>query len=192
MHHTRAADDVGSQRVLHKMTGHRDDEVAGCCRHAAVRDKLKRVRRVLEEGRRMTEVTFDSKDLAEEHSTRAKREVSAIVGLRHEIVRRVSSIGHRDERLQLPLSSRRPGRRHTNDRKGEKSSRRVHYLTTKPRNTRANGDTVTSPALSVAGLARPSLFARRIKVTLRFGSVRMSDDDAFVPTPNCHTTGSPL
>src|SRR5215831_6177388 len=75
---------------------------------------------------------------------------------------------------------------------GEQCARPPHYLTTNPRKTRANGDTVTSPALSVAGFARPSLFARRINVTLRFGSVSTSDDDAFASTPYCQTTGSPL
>src|SRR4051812_23399714 len=68
----------------------------------------------------------------------------------------------------------------------------LNYFTTSPRKTRANGDTVMSPALSEAGFARPSLFASRISVMLRVGSVISSDEDAFASTPNCQTTGSPL
>ena len=56
-----------------------------------------------------------------------------------------------------------------------------NYFTTSPRNTFANGETVTSPAVSVAGLARPSLLATRISVMPRAGSVISSDDEALTP-----------
>ena len=68
----------------------------------------------------------------------------------------------------------------------------LNYFTTRPRNTRANGDTVTSPAVIDVGFASPSLFASRISVTLRFGSVITSDEEMAGLIPYCHTTGSPL
>jgi hypothetical protein len=68
----------------------------------------------------------------------------------------------------------------------------TRYLVNSPRNSFANGDTVTSPAASGNGRLSPWLFASRISVWLRRGSVSISDEDALSPTPNCQTTGSPL
>src|SRR5215813_8961790 len=49
-----------------------------------------------------------------------------------------------------------------------------------------------SPPFSPNPFTRPVLFAVRIIVTLRAGSVTNIDDDPFSPVPNCQTTYSLL
>src|SRR5215831_7622018 len=49
-----------------------------------------------------------------------------------------------------------------------------------------------SPPVSPKPLTSPVLFAVRIIVTLRAGSVTNIDDDPFSPVPNCQTTYSLL
>jgi hypothetical protein len=51
---------------------------------------------------------------------------------------------------------------------------------------------VTSPCVSENGRASPWLFASRINVTLRRGTMMIIDEDALSLTPNCQIRRSPL
>src|SRR4051812_45025468 len=161
MHHAGAADDVWSKRVLREMPRQGNDDVAGRCRHSAVSHKLKGIVGVLKKPRRVSEIAFDPKDLPEEQPTDAECETCRCSGLRYQDVSGAPAVRSAQEWFQLPF--RRRSRRHGGEKQSAseqtaRQARSSHYLTTNPRNTRANGDTVTSPALSDAGFARPSLF----------------------------------
>src|SRR5207247_9878338 len=100
-----------------------------------------------------------------------------------------------DERPNLPLACDRARRRR--QQHGRQSDARRErppavQRTKIPRNRRANGDTVTSPASSENGRASALLFASKINVNPRNGAVRIIDEDPLSETPNCHTIGSPL
>ena len=71
-------------------------------------------------------------------------------------------------------------------------ARNDRYRAKIPRKTLANGEAVTSPELSAKGFTRPSLFATRISVMPRDGTVNTIEDEAFSPIPNCHTIVLPL
>ena len=65
------------------------------------------------------------------------------------------------------------------------------HRTKMDRNSRANGDTVTSPLASENGRDSPWLFASTMKVSPRPGTVSTSEDEALSATPNCQTMRSP-
>src|SRR5205823_1334026 len=153
------------------------------CRHAAGNDKAL----AIEKARRVADVGLDADHLANPKRIDADAQV-LLARCDADCECRSAAICQSHEGLQLPLR-RRP--------RGNKQEQAEHqqpdatawaqddYRAKIPRNTRANGDTVTSPELNAKGFTRPSLFATMMSVIPFDGMLTSMDDDAFSLTPNC-------
>src|ERR1043166_2022557 len=157
MHEPSAPNDIRPQRVLRQRSRHRDDDVSCNRCYTAVGDE--RRFRSVEEFRRVSPVAFDAENFTKPQPAGTERDVSVVVRFPDERVRRVAAVRPRHKRFQLPLT-RGTLRRAYGDERGSRERALQNYLTTSPRNTPAHGDTVTSPAVSDAGFARPSPFPR--------------------------------
>src|SRR5581483_4726950 len=191
-HEPDSGSGVGPQRVSRQALRDRDDDVAGHGGHAAVADQVSAGEETGDEG----QIGLDAEHLADRDRCRT---VEKMLVRRNRLV--LADEGRRaaerkaDERPQLPFGGcRRRNDQQEADNQQPEATRwaGLHYRANKPRNTRANGDTVTSPAVSAKGFTRPSLFATMMSVMPFDGMLTSMEDEAFSLTPNCQIIGFPL
>ena len=172
-HQPGAADDVRPQRIFGQPVRRRQHHVAAERRHVADMHQVPVAG--LEEPRRVEDVDLGAEDLAQEHRADADRQV------------RLADRALRDRRRSSPPPNVAPtnGRicRSAAEARAATSRRPATSITAlrarirgdhRPkidRNSRANGETVTSPADRSNGRDSPELLASRISVSPRCGSV---------------------
>src|SRR5215475_3073468 len=113
MHEAGASDDIGTQRVLSKVSRQCNDDVSCHCRDAAVDDE--RLLRSLEEIQGVPDVALNAEDLAEEQGVSAEVEMRVSGGVLDESEARGAAVRGANKRLQLPLRLRRSHEAHTNE-----------------------------------------------------------------------------
>src|SRR5437762_3084105 len=190
-HQPEASYHVRPQRVLRAMVRRRDDHVAADRRHAAQHHQMLVA---LEEAGRVGDIDLHPQHFAEERRARAEGQVRVASGELRVHERGRAGERRADKRSNLAILRERArgckqnARQHNRARRGGADAHRAKM----ERNSRANGETVTSPADSANGRASPWLLASRISVSPRRGRIRIIDDDALSLTPNCQTIFSLL
>ena len=193
VHHAHAADEIGAQPVLRQAVRRRHDDIPCDRRHSAAQHEMQVAR--LKESRCVRQIHFDANDLAQQSGIHTDSDVWLARGTLEIDEGRAAAERHPDKWPNLLLTPNRGRRQSQKTHRQHPAPRRASWTgqrTKIPRNSRAKGETVRSPASRENGLASPELFATRISVRPRRGAVTIIDDDALSATPNCQTIGSPL